>query len=125
MSYFKIFNQRMVNRKIYIPFPLIDIYYFQWNKMNPLPIHDHAEGGCVMMLLKGKLKEKRYDKNIKLIKENTYYSPKISFINNDIGYHSIKPEVISRSIHFYYPKNHKTKYFNSNKDEINSIYNTD
>ena len=125
MSFFKIFDKKLVNRKIYIPFPLIDIYYFQWNKIKELPIHDHASNGCIMVLLKGEIKENLFDKNIKLIKENKYYSPNISFINNKIGYHSIKPEVVSRSLHFYYPKNHKTKYYNSNKDEINSIYNTD
>lgn len=124
MRFLNIFNKVTVNKKIHIPFPLIDIYYFQWNKVKPIPIHDHAPGGCYMVLLKGKLREIRYDKNINIIKENVYTSPNISYINNEIGYHSIKPEVISRSIHFYYPKNYKTKYYNSNKHEIDSIYNT-
>ena len=57
MSFFKIFDKKLVNRKIYIPFPLIDIYYFHWNKIKELPIHDHASNGCIMVLLKGEIKE--------------------------------------------------------------------
>ena len=45
------------------------------------------------------------------IRTNIYLSPSISYINNDMGFHSIKPIRESLSIHFYYPKNHKTKYF--------------
>ena len=124
MGYFKAFNKKLINKKFYIPFPFIDIYYFRWGKLKEIPIHDQACRGCIMILLKGTITEKLFNKNIKLIKEKTYTSPNISFINNNIGYHSIRPNEISRSLHFYYPKGHKTKYFNSNKHEINSIYNS-
>ena len=55
-------------------------------------------------------KENIYSKNLNYIRTNIYLSPSISYINNDMGFHSIKPIRESLSIHFYYPKNHKTNY---------------
>ncbi len=106
------FFNKTLNKKIKIPFPFIDIYYFQWNKNIPTEIHDHAEKGCLLLLLNGQLSENIYDpNNLKLIKKNIYKSPNISYINNNIGYHSILPIKKSRSLHIYYPKNYKTNYY--------------
>lgn len=103
-----------IKRKI--PFPLIDIYLFQWNKLKPTGIHDHAEKGCYIWLLKGVLKEDIYNKHLRRIKSRVYKSPSISFMNNDIGYHCVQPLQKSISLHFYYPKGHKTKYYNIPKN---------
>jgi len=112
MSFFKIFRNNKINTKTKIPFPIIDIYIFNWNKLKETPIHDHAESGCFLFLLKGEMEEKLYDKNLNFIKNNIYKSPNISYINDYKGYHSVKPLKKSKSIHFYYPKNHITKYYN-------------
>ena len=68
-----------------IPFPFIDIYLFKWNQLKPTGIHDHAEKGCYIWLLKGVLKEDIYNKHLRRIKSRVYKSPSISFMNNDIA----------------------------------------
>lgn len=112
MSFFKIFRNNNFNTKTKIPFPIIDIYFFNWNKLTETQIHDHANKGCCLLLLTGELEEKIYDIDINHIHTNKYMSPNISYINNEKGYHSVKPLKTSKSIHFYYPKNHITKYYN-------------
>lgn len=102
--------------KKYIPTPFIDIFKFNWNKNVSTPIHDHAKHGCVMFLFKGKLKEKIYDKNGIIKKTSVYSAPNISYINNIIGYHSVTSLEDSKSIHFYFPKGYKTKYYNIDKN---------
>lgn len=112
MSFFKIFRNNKFNTKTKIPFPIIDIYFFNWNKLTETQIHDHANKGCCLLLLTGELEEKIYDVDINHTHTNKYMSPNISYINNEKGYHSVKPLKTSKSIHFYYPKNHITKYYN-------------
>ena len=100
-----------MNRKIKIPFPIIDIYFFKWRVIKNIGIHDHAKHGCMMVLLNGRLEETIYNKSLCEIKKNIYSGFNISFINNKKGFHDIKPLESSHSLHFYYPKNHNTKYF--------------
>jgi len=97
--------------KIKIPFPLFDCYYFRWLKGRETGIHDHAKKGCLMFVLSGELKEKLYNRNLELIETNTYKKMDITFINDNRGYHSVLPKEISTSLHFYYPKNHNTKFY--------------
>ena len=104
-----------MNRKIKIPFPIIDIYLFKWRTIKNIGIHDHAKNGCMMILLNGKLEETIYNHSLYKIKKNIYSGFNISFINNKIGLHDIKPLKYSNSIHLYYPKNHNTKYFSKIK----------
>ena len=110
----KVFNSifnKTINTKTRIPFPIVDIYIFKWNKLRSTGIHDHAEKGCILWLIKGHLEENIYSKTFDYIDTNIQLSPSISYIHNDKGFHSVKPLKKSVSIHFYYPKNHKTKYF--------------
>lgn len=109
----RIFNKIMNNYsvKTKIPFPIFDIYHFRWNPFCRTPIHDHSSSGCVSILLRGKLNERLYDKELNFIKENVYTSPNISFINDKKGYHSVKSDGWSTSIHIYYPKGHITKTY--------------
>ena len=101
-----------MNIKKNIPFPIIDIFKFQWIKNLQTPIHDHAKYGCVMFLVKGKLKEEIYSKSHEFKKTIIHTSPSISYINNKKGYHSVKALENSKSYHFYFPKGHKTNYYN-------------
>ena len=100
-----------MNIKKNIPFPLIDIFKFQWKKLLETPIHDHAKHGCIMVLVKGKLKENIYNHSHVYEKTNIYTAPSISYINNKKGYHSVEPLEDSKSYHFYFPKGHKTNYY--------------
>ena len=105
-----VFN-RIINNysvKTKIPFPIFDVYHFRWNPFCRTPIHDHAKNGCFTILLRGALNERLYDKDLNFIKENDYKAPNISFINDEKGYHSVKSDGWSSSIHFYYPKGHET-----------------
>ena len=95
-----------------IPFPFIDIYLFHWYKpFVHTALHDHAKNGCYIWLCKGCLKENIYNHSKKFLRSNVYNAPSLSYIHNSIGLHTIKPLEHSYSIHFYYPKGHKTKYF--------------
>ena len=87
------------------------VYYFNWQPFVRTTVHDHAKNGCLMILLKGELNEKLYDKNLEVIGENNYTKPNISFINDKKGYHSIKALKYSKSLHIYYPKGHNTKSY--------------
>ena len=40
------------------------------------------------------------------------FEDRISYINNKKGYHSVKALENSKSYHFYFPKGHKTNYYN-------------
>ena len=103
------------NFKKRIPFPLVDVYLFRWGKSVSSGIHNHAKHGCVLFLFKGALKEKRYNHCLEYTKTNIFEAPSISFIHNSKGYHEVIPIKHSYSLHFYYPKGHKTKYFTNNK----------
>ena len=58
--------------KYKIPFPFVDVYFFQWNVLKRSGIHNHAENGCYLLLLKGKIKENIYNQNFTKIKTNIY-----------------------------------------------------
>ncbi len=78
MRIFKIFTNPSYN-KIYIPFPFIDIYYFQWNKNQQTSIHNHASKGCLMFLFNGELKEYLYSRDLEL-KKYQLINPRIYHI---------------------------------------------
>tara|TARA_Y100000768_G_scaffold388770_1_gene387010 strand:+ start:4093 stop:4419 length:327 start_codon:yes stop_codon:yes gene_type:complete len=102
---------QFMNFKKRIPFPFIDIYLFRWNELRSTGIHNHAKKGCYILLLNGGIKEKVYNHSIEYQKTNIYKAPSLSYMCDTIGLHSIEPLKRSTSIHFYYPKGHKTKYF--------------
>ena len=102
---------QFMNLKRRIPFPFIDVYFFRWNELRSTGIHNHAKKGCYILLLNGAIKEKTYNHSMEYQKTITYKAPSLSFMSDTIGLHSIEPIKRSTSIHFYYPKGHKTKYF--------------
>lgn len=92
-----------------------DIYLFIWYPNCSTEIHDHAENGCFMKILKGKLQETIYDTIFyKKQSKNTISEGEYKYISNKLGYHTIQNlSSISVSIHIYSPPNHKTKYFSN------------
>ena len=111
MKVFNSFFNKTRNTKTKLPFPIIDIYLFKWNKLSHTGIHNHADKGCILWLLKGEIEENIYSNKLEYIGKNIHLTPSISYIHNNKGYHSLRPLKKSISLHFYYPKNHKTKYF--------------
>ena len=90
-----------------------DMYIISWNNNKKSNIHDHSENGCIMKVLNGNLNEYIYDKNLKLITSKTINTKDVTFIDNNIGYHSIKNiDDLSHTLHIYSPPNHITKFFN-------------
>ena len=41
MKVFNLIFNKTINTKTKIPFPIIDIYLFRWNKLKHTGIHDH------------------------------------------------------------------------------------
>ena len=109
----RMFQKIMTNSNIKtrIPFPIFDVYYFNWQPFVRTKVHDHAENGCLMVLMKGELNEKLYNTNLEIIGENNYKSPNVSFINDKKGFYAVKALKWSKSIHVYYPKGHITKSY--------------
>ena len=64
-----------------------------------------------MILLHGKLKESIFTNKLEYKSEKLLNSFSSSYINDNIGYHSINSIKNSYSLHLYHPKNFKTKYF--------------
>lgn len=92
----------------------IEILILSWKSNYKTLPHDHSKNGCWLKVLKGTLSEKLYNHNFNLTCKSIIYQGDISFMSNDIGYHSIANETENTtfSIHIYSPPLHKTKYYN-------------
>ncbi len=80
-----------------------DMYTISWLPGQKSPIHDHPQYGCIMFLISGTLEEKIYNKKLELIKTQTLKGPYIGYIDNKIGFHSIKCIDKAVSLHIYSP----------------------
>lgn len=91
-----------------------EIFIISWNKNQNAPIHDHSCNGCWLKVLQGELIENIYDsESLSLYKSNIIKTNDISFMKNNIGYHSItnNSDETAVTIHIYNPPNHKTNFF--------------
>lgn len=79
-----------------------------WSPGKGSPIHDHADAHCLMKVLKGSLKETRFefpndeDERPRIIKETTYAKDMVTYMSDDLGLHKISnpdPENIAVSLH--------------------------
>jgi hypothetical protein len=84
-----------------------DLYTIAWLPGQFTSIHDHPIFGCILCLLTGTIEEKIYDKKLNLIKTITIKAPYVGYIDNKIGYHSIKCIDKAVTLHIYSPPNHK------------------
>ena len=92
-----------------------DLFLINWSKHSKSKIHDHSKEGCVFKVLDGELCEKIYQPNtLKQTQTKSFKRNDISYINDNIGYHSIENNTNNNaySLHIYIPSNHTTKYFN-------------
>ncbi len=92
-----------------------DVYVIGWNKGQASQIHDHAEKGCVMKVLKGKLIEERYSKKLEFVSKKKLKKGHIGYISNQYGYHSIKnnSNQPAFSLHVYSPPQYQAKYYDA------------
>ena len=72
-------------------------------------IHNHSSNGCWLKILQGSIEEKIYNNKFDIIKYNIQNIGDISFIKDEIGYHSIQntENDITVSLHVYNPPNFK------------------
>ncbi len=92
---------------------VVDIYIIIWNVDAISKIHNHAKNGCWLKVLKGCIKENRYDTTLKYIKSTWLEENNLSFIHNMNGYHNIENcgDEIAITLHIYSPSGHNTIYF--------------
>jgi hypothetical protein len=97
-------------RKILFQNDLFEIIGIYWNKNTKTLIHDHADKGCIMSVVSGKLTEYLYDTELNLVKKSKIEN--INYINNNIGIHCVLANEISSSYHIYAPPNYISNKFN-------------
>lgn len=79
-----------------------------WTPGKGSPIHDHADAHCLMKVLKGTLRETRYQHPAKagvgpeVIKTTTYKENEVTYMADELGLHRIAnpdPGEIAVSLH--------------------------
>ena len=93
---------------------LYSLEILSWAPYSKSPIHNHAEYGCFMKVLNGSLKENLYNDNLVMFKETNYNKNDVTYINNEMGIHSIENNNnsnMSYSLHIYFPGKYNTKYY--------------
>lgn len=60
-----------------------------WNSEKESPIHDHPCDGCWLQVLKGGIREVRYDKQLNCVADLDYIDGELSYITDNIGYHKV------------------------------------
>lgn len=110
-------NVMNIYTKYMIPHYKYDIALIKWEPKSITSIHNHAEKGCSIFLLKGNLKEEVFKLNKIFYKKTDNYLNKFldgSYIDNKIGLHRVSNLLNknSWSLHIYEPKGHKTISYN-------------
>ena len=82
-----------------------EIVIIKWDKGSNTKIHSHPENGCLLKLIKGKLKEEKYINNI-LNESHILDKNDIGYMHDNIGQHKIISLEESYSIHLYSPPNY-------------------
>jgi len=76
-----------------------------WNPNKESPIHDHPCDGCWLQVLKGGIREVRYDKKLNCVDDLDYKDGELSYITDNIGYHKVcntgKDKAVT--LHLYAP----------------------
>ena len=106
-------KEETYNKEVVFKNNIFEVIIITWDKGQEASVHDHADNGCWMKVLKGSLEEKLYDKDLKLEKTHILKKGHLGFMDNDKGYHSISNinDDVTVSLHIYNPPNHNTKYF--------------
>lgn len=85
-----------------------EIFLICWKENQESFIHNHPNQGCVLKLLDGELNEKLYyNDNHKIINygDRNLQVNQISYMHDLYGFHKIKGNINSVSLHIYSPPN--------------------
>lgn len=106
-------NSTGYQKKLLYENDIYDVYLIIWYPNCVTKIHNHADNGCYMKLLSGRLTEYIYESNnLNITKINDINKNDFTYIDNKIGCHKIlNSDQISTSIHIYSPPRYQTKYF--------------
>lgn len=87
---------------------IFGMYLIAWNPFCHTSVHNHPEGGCLMKILEGNVKEQRFMNAESFSIINTLNKDDISYIHDDIGLHRILNEnnSTSYSLNIYSPNPH-------------------
>lgn len=83
-----------------------------WNPGQESPIHDHPCDGCWLQVLKGSVRECRYDSQLNCIADDTFHEQQVSYITDSMGYHKVgnnTTDIPSISLHLYAPPFHQCR----------------
>jgi hypothetical protein len=93
----------------------VKIMLIRWEPGAECKVHGHAEGGCVLKVLRGKVVEKRFtaDSEQRLLSENHYETDSIAYIDDFMGLHSVANpnDIPAITLHLYTPGNYKAKQY--------------
>ena len=96
------FDKKNYKKNLITTNNLFDMYLICWNNYQFSNIHKHPEKGCIMKVLENGLEEKIYDNTYKNIEIKYIKKNDISYIDNEIGLHSIhNNNNKSISLHIY------------------------
>lgn len=79
-----------------------------WSPGKGSPIHDHANSHCIAKVLKGSLKETRFDfpshehEKLNIIRETMFEEGMVTYMSDDLGLHKISnpdPQNVAVSLH--------------------------
>jgi hypothetical protein len=84
-----------------------EMFVISWLPKQSTPIYDHPQYGSIFCVLAGTIEEKIYNKKLDLIETNIIKGPYVGFIDNSIGYHSLKCLDKAVSLHIYSPSGYK------------------
>lgn len=97
-----------------------------WEEGQETPIHCHNDQECWVHIVKGEFKEKRYEEkkgNLILDHEMTLGEKRVSYMNDDMGYHSLENSHDGRSIslHLYMDPIEECKIYNEDKGDFEVV----
>lgn len=107
------FNRYSYKRNLIYRDNNYEILLLCWNPYSFAKIHDHSQNGCILKLLSGNIIETKYDTSLNIISSNLINPNNISYMSNEIGYHSINNlNKCAISLHVYSPPNYLSKFIN-------------
>lgn len=90
-----------------------EMFVITWQPGQKTPIHDHAEFGCILKVLKGELTETLYTEALTLKTQRTLSCGSVGFMKNTMGVHQVQnnSNETAVSLHVYSPANYSAKIF--------------
>lgn len=110
-----VISSNYYKKKIYSN-ELAEMFIITWNVNAESKVHNHPDEGCILKVLKGKLKEEIYenkDNSTEYISEKILKKGDVGFQISNKYLHKIKNESknYTVSLHIYSPPNFKIKYY--------------